>query len=246
MSSKRKSVPTRATPLHEIETWDIETDVAVVGFGGAGSCAAIEAAGGGAQVHLFEVSSAAGGSTALSGGEVYLGGSGGTPIQRKFGFEDSTTDMFNYLMMQHGPQADEAKVRAYVEGGTEHFNWLVEQDVPFKESFLDERVVEPFTDDGLIYSGNEKTWPEVTRCKPAPRAHVVQQPGMGAGAMLMERLQKAVEARGVTVHYEARALSLVTDEDGQVVGLVVRIDNRGTGGENQRRRNPVCRWLCHE
>jgi succinate dehydrogenase/fumarate reductase flavoprotein subunit len=226
MSSAKKTVPTRATKASEIEAWDLETDVAVVGFGGAGSCAAIEGAEAGAEVHLFEASSAAGGSTALSGGEVYLGGSGGTRIQRRFGFEDSSEDMFHYLMMQHGPQADEAKIRAYVEGGTEHFEWLVDRGVPFKETFLDERVVEPFTDDGLIYSGNEKCWPEREHCKPAPRAHVVQQPGMGAGAMLMERLQKAVEERGVTIHYEARALSLVIDEAEEIVGLIVREDNR--------------------
>lgn len=226
MSSAEKSVPAQARKLSDISAWDIETDVVVVGFGGAGSCAAIEAADAGADVQLFEVSSAAGGSTALSGGEVYLGGSGGTPIQRKFGFEDASEDMFNYLMMQHGPQADEAKVRAYVDGAAAHFDWLVDKGVPFKESFLNERVVEPLTDDCLLYSGNEKTWPEVEQCKPAPRAHTVQQQGMGAGSLLMEHLQKSVEQRGVTVHYEARALCLIADDDGVVVGLVVRMDGQ--------------------
>ncbi len=235
MPEQTRSIPTRATRLQEVERWDIETDVAVVGFGGAGSCAAIEAADAGARVAVFEVSSAAGGSTAMSGGEVYLGGSGGTRIQRLFGFEDATEDMVTYLMMQHGPQADEAKIRAYAEGGAEHLEWLVAQGVPFKESFLDERVVEPFTDDCLIFSGNEKCWPEREHAKPAPRAHTVQRKGMGAGALLMERLQQAVERRDVAVHYEARALSLVTDDSGEVRGLVVRIDNReltvrATGG----------------
>ena len=56
MSPEKKTVPTRATKLSEVESWDIETDVAVVGFGGAGSCAAIEAAEAGASVHLFEAS----------------------------------------------------------------------------------------------------------------------------------------------------------------------------------------------
>lgn len=226
MSGNEKSVPTRAKKASSIESWDVETDVVVVGFGGAGSCAAIEAATQGAEVHLYEASSAAGGSTGLSGGEVYLGGSGGTAIQRKFGFEDSSEDMFNYLMMQHGPQADEAKVRAYVDGGPAHFDWLVEQGVPFKESFLDERVVEPMTDDCLIYSGNEKSWPEVEHCRPAPRAHVVQQTGMGAGSLLMEHLKAAVERCGVNVHYEARALSLIVDDNEEVVGLMVRENNR--------------------
>ena len=226
MSEAKKSTPTQTTRVSDIGRWDIETDVIVVGFGGAGSCAAIEAADSGAGVHLFEASSAAGGSTALSGGEVYLGGSGGTRIQKMFGFEDSSEDMFNYLMMQHSPQADEQKIRGYVDGAAAHFDWLVSKGVPFKESFLDERVVEPLTDDCLVYSGNEKTWPEINSCKPAPRAHTVQLEGMGAGRVLMEQLEKAVVASGVNVHFDARALSLIVDESSTIIGLVVRIDGK--------------------
>ncbi|NVK43898.1 MAG: FAD-dependent oxidoreductase [Oceanospirillaceae bacterium] len=226
MSQTPKFNPARAMQLHEIERWDIETDVAVVGFGGAGSCAAIEAARAGASVQVFEAFSAAGGSTALSGGEVYLGGSGGTPVQLKFGFADSTEDLFNYLMMQHAPQGDEAKIRAYAEGAAAHFDWLVQQGVPFKESFLDERVVEPMTDDCLIYSGNEKAWPEVAHCKPAPRGHAVQMEGMGAGAVLMQHLERVALEAGVHAHYDCRALCLIVDDQGAVAGLVVRQDGR--------------------
>ncbi|CAH0991124.1 Fumarate reductase flavoprotein subunit [Sinobacterium norvegicum] len=226
MSAAEKTVPTKAKKVSEIQQWDIETDVAIVGFGGAGSSAAIEAADAGVTVHIFEASSAAGGSTALSGGEVYLGGNGGTAMQRQFGFDDQSADMEKYLLMQHGPQSDEAKVAAYVDGGVAHFDWLVDKNIPFKQSFLDERVVEPMTDDCLIYSGNEKTWPEIEHCKPAPRAHVVQMAGMGAGKVLMQHLQKAVEDRGVNIHYDARALCLIIDEADSIVGIVVRIDGK--------------------
>ncbi|MFC6672061.1 FAD-dependent oxidoreductase [Marinobacterium aestuariivivens] len=109
MNQIPKFDPARALKLNEVSHWDIETEVAVVGFGGAGSCAAIEAARAGASVQVFEAFSAAGGSTALSGGEVYLGGNGGTPIQKKFGFDDSTGDFFNYLMMQHAPRRTRRK-----------------------------------------------------------------------------------------------------------------------------------------
>ena len=53
-----------ARPCHadDVPRWDIETDVAVIGFGAAGSCAAIEARQAGAQVHVFEVAAAPGGS----------------------------------------------------------------------------------------------------------------------------------------------------------------------------------------
>ena len=84
--------------------WDIETEVAIVGFGGAGACAAIEAVGAGAKVTLFERTSGNGGTSALSGGEMYIGGNGGSPVQRKAGFEDKTEDFFRYLMMAGGPR----------------------------------------------------------------------------------------------------------------------------------------------
>ncbi len=224
--SGEKSRPGQAQKASDIENWQMEADVVVVGFGGAGSCAAIEAVDAGASVLLFEASSAAGGSTALSGGKVYLGGSGGTVMQKKFGFEDSSENMFNYLMMQHAPQADETKVRAYVDGAAAHFDWLVDKGVPFKESYYEERVVEPMTDDGLFWSGNEKTWPEIEHCKPVPRAHVVQIEGMGAGSVLMTHLERAALERGIEVHFDSRALSLVIDDDNRVIGLIVRIDGK--------------------
>lgn len=114
MTASLKTEPSRfstARPvrLADVKQWDMETDVVVVGFGGAGACAAIEAADAGASVALFELASASGGSTAMSSGEVYLGGSGGTRVQKACGFEDSTDNLFKFLMAAHGPQADELK-----------------------------------------------------------------------------------------------------------------------------------------
>ncbi len=83
----------------------METDVIVVGFGAAGACAAIEAAQAGAGVTLFEVASGSGGTSALSGGEIYLGGGGGTPAQQQAGFVDDTEDLYRYLLMAGGPDA---------------------------------------------------------------------------------------------------------------------------------------------
>ena len=226
MSSAKKLVPACPRKLSEVSQWDIETDVAIIGYGGAGSCAAIEAADAGAKVDIFEVASAAGGSTAMSGGELYLGGSGGTALQKKLGFEDSTENFYNYLMMQNSPQADEAKIRDFAENAAEHFDWMVDVGVPFKESYLPGRVLEPMTDDGLCWSGNERAWPEIESCTPVPRAHAAQMEGMGAGSLMMECLEKAVGERDVSIHMEARALTLIVDEDSSVVGVVVRIDRK--------------------
>lgn len=145
--------------LDSIQRWDIETDVVVVGFGGAGATAALESARGGARVTLLEAASGNGGASALSGGEIYMGGGGGTPIQRAFGFEDATEDMYQYLLMSTGPNADAAKVRLYADQSLEHYRWLTSQGIEYKTSYIAERIVEPDTDDCLIWSGSEEAWP---------------------------------------------------------------------------------------
>ena len=219
-----RAAPTRAVPASSISAWAETVDVAVVGFGASGACAAIEAARGGAQVMLLEASSGSGGASALSGGEIYLGGSGGTPIQRAAGFEDRTEDLEAYLMMAGGPAADPAKVSLYARESLAHFEWLVAQGVPYKGTFMPGKIIEPETDDTLIWSGSEEAWPFVDKARPAPRGHVIQFAGWGGGRKLVDVLDARVRDAGVDVRCDARVHALVSDDGGAVVGLIVRID----------------------
>jgi 3-oxo-5alpha-steroid 4-dehydrogenase len=223
MASARLS-PTRALPASRVTTWDIETDVAIVGFGAAGASAAIEAAGTGAKVTLFEVGAGSGGASALSGGEIYLGGGGGTPVQRQNGFSDDTEALYTYLKMAGGPDADEAKVRMYADNSLAHYHWLVEQGVPYKGTHLTGKIIEPESDDTLIWCGSEEAWPFSEAAKPCPRGHVIQWTGWGGGRKLMDVLEARVRALGVDVRANTRVLCLVVDDDGAVKGLVARID----------------------
>lgn len=220
--SKRPASPIHPDLLSDIKHWDFETDVAVVGFGGAGSCAAIEASDAGADVLLFEASSASGGSTALSSAEIYMGGSGGTRVQQACGYDDSSEDMFNFLMACGGPQADEAKVRAYVDGSVDHFNWLVSKGVAFKDSEYKQRAIMALTDDCLLYTGSEKAWPFRDIAKPCPRGHNLYVEGDNGGPLFMKIMTENVDQNGVQVEYETRALRLIVDDAGAVCGLIVR------------------------
>ena len=114
----------------DVKTWTETRDVLIVGFGGAGACAAIEAADNGASVTIFEAASESGGSTKLSSAELYLGG--GTKVQKAVGYDDSADDVYGYLMDSNGPQADPEKVRAYADGGADHLDWLMTLGVPSK------------------------------------------------------------------------------------------------------------------
>ncbi|MGI9284279.1 MAG: FAD-dependent oxidoreductase [Pseudomonadales bacterium] len=224
MTSANKSISTKPRRLADVTQWDIETDVAIIGFGGAGSCAAIEASDAGADTTIFELSSASGGSTALSSAEIYMGG--GTRVQKACGFEDDTEEMVKFLLAAGGAQADEAKVRAYCEGGVNHFNWLVDKGVPFKDSLYNERAIMALTDDCLLYTSNEKAWPFNEIAKPCPRGHNLEIEGDNGGPLFMRIMTENVERRGVRVEYESRALTLVIDAYGQVHGLVVRKDQK--------------------
>jgi 3-oxo-5alpha-steroid 4-dehydrogenase len=214
--------PSRPLRVADVEAWHETVDVLVVGYGGAGACAAIEAARAGASTLVLERASGGGGTTALAGGVLYLGG--GTRVQKACGIDDSPEEMLRYLTAST-PDPDAEKFRLYTEGSVAHFDWLVAQGVPFKDALHEERTTQPENDDGLFWSGNEKSWPYRDLAKPAPRGHKVQAPG-DAGALLFSKLHDAAIASGVRIAYETRVVKLVLDEGGAVVGVVARCAGR--------------------
>ena len=225
MSEHETTKPTVPKSLSEVAEWDMEADVVIVGYGGAGTCAALEADNAGSSVIIFEAASAGGGSTALSSGEIYLGG--GTRVQQACGYQDSVENMFAYLVKAAGPQADVAKIRNYCQGSAEHFAWLAELGVPFKDTEYPFRDVMARTDDCLMYTGNEKAWPFTEAASPVPRGHNIQGEGEFNGWLLMKILMEEVERRhNIKTFCDARALTLITDAKGAVHGLVVRMDQR--------------------
>jgi 3-oxo-5alpha-steroid 4-dehydrogenase len=212
-------VSTEPLVVAEIGSWDLEADVVVVGMGAAGASAALGAAEVGADVLVLEASGGPGGTSAQSGGLIYLGG--GTPIQIECGFEDSAEQMFRFLMAACGPDADEAKVRLYCDGSVDHYHWLVDQGVPFKAGFYPEPGIEPPTDDALVYSGGEDAYPFDRIATPAPRGHKPQK-RHAAGGFLMQCLTEAVASTPARVEVDVRVTRLVVDADGSVVGALAR------------------------
>jgi 3-oxo-5alpha-steroid 4-dehydrogenase len=216
--------PSRPFALSDVPRWDYDTEVAVVGFGAAGASAAIEAAGAGAKVLIVEVASGHGGTSAMAGGDIYLGGGGGTAPQTENGFVDETEDFYRYMMMAGGPDADEERVRLYAEGALGHFDWLEAQGVPYRRTHIPGKPVMPGTGDCLILSGSEEAWPFSETAKPCPRGHLPDAVGETGGFTLLEALSKRALSMGVDVLFNARAQALVTDGEGAVRGIVLSID----------------------
>ncbi|MFV9432014.1 FAD-dependent oxidoreductase [Rhodococcus aetherivorans] len=209
----------------EISTWDLSADVVVAGYGIAGVTAAVEAARAGADVLVLERSGGWGGAASMAGGFIYLGG--GTPLQKACGFDDTVENMKAFLKAALGPATDDAKVDAYCEGSVDHYNWLVEAGVPFKEEFWGDPGWEPAHDEGLMYSGGENAAPFKDMIPPAPRGHLPQMDNKktgerGGGYMLMKPLVETAEKLGVKAEYDIRVQTVVVDDDGRVVGVLAR------------------------
>jgi succinate dehydrogenase/fumarate reductase flavoprotein subunit len=217
MSEAMRAAAPRNT--REVDRFDLETDVAVVGFGSAGACAAIEAAKAGARTLVLERGWRGGGTSAESTGQIYMGG--GTPLQKACGFEDDPDEMHKYLMASCGPGADEAKVRLYSDSSVEHYHWLTGHGIPFDMGFVDYQVsTMPEPGKSLSYTGSERAWPYRDIAVPAPRGHTVQN---ASGEVMMQVLTKAAQDAGASVQTGARSETLVVDDDGRVVGLVARV-----------------------
>lgn len=201
----------------DVDKWSDDVDVAVIGFGIAGGCAAVSAAAEGARVLVLERAAAAGGTTSMSGGHFYLGG--GTAVQKATGHADSPEEMYKYLTAV-SPDPEPDKIRAYCEGSVEHFNWLEDLGFQFERSYYPEKaIVQPDTE-GLMYTGNEKVWPFREMAVPAPRGHKLPVPGeTGGGRMIIDLLVKRADELGVEVRYETGATAMVLDNDGRVVGV---------------------------
>jgi glycine/D-amino acid oxidase-like deaminating enzyme len=195
------------------QTWDLEADVVVVGFGAAGACAALEAAASGASVILIDRFSG-GGATALSGGVVYAGG--GTAQQVQAGVQDTPEAMFKYLATEVGDAVSAATLRDYCDGSAAMLSWLSGHGVPFDGSLCPDKTSYPTNRHFLYYSGSERSFAHVAT--PAPRGHRAVGRGT-SGRVLFAALVAAVRSAGIIVVPQTRAGHLVTGMAGEVVGV---------------------------
>lgn len=157
-------------------------DVIVVGGGGAGMAAAIEAADAGASVALIEADAKLGGSTALSGGVYYAAD---TSVQKARGITDSVDAMFEYYMTLNQYRVDASLARTLCENAGADLEWLIELGVSFPP-------------EKLYSSGVESI----------PRGHSAA----GMGAEIAEVLDREVSKREIDVVLNSRLSGLDVDE----------------------------------
>jgi 3-oxosteroid 1-dehydrogenase len=96
------------------DAFDVSVDVLVVGSGGGGMTAAMAAKAAGLDTLLVEKSEHFGGSTALSGGGIWVPGAG---AQVRAGYRPDPEEVLGYLKTITAGAVSDARLRAYVETG---------------------------------------------------------------------------------------------------------------------------------
>lgn len=195
--------------------WDDEADLVVVGFGGAGVVAALQAREDSMSVIALD-RFAGGGATEKSGGVVYAGG---TQHQAEAGFNDSAEEMFKYLSYEGTPVREDT-LRRFCETSNENIQWLEGHGVRFGSSYFEERISYPPEGYFLYYSGMEKFRGEQARI--APRGHRTRGKGP-TGKNYFRPLKEAALRSGVQLMTHAPARRLLTDSTGRVLGVEVQV-----------------------
>ena len=236
-----------------VEKWDRQADVVVAGSGGAGLTAAIRAHDQGARVLILERSNKVGGTTAVSGGGVWI------PLNHhmaEVGATDSREKALAYCKRLTAGRAPDELVETFVDTGQQLVRYLEEHTpVQFKATASPDYRTE---EEGALLAGRTLEcemftkaelgeWEESLRPSPLmfvpisidealrglakpqdiPTKTVIERMKQGlvaSGNALVGRLLKGCLEREIPIVLEARARELVT-ENGTVVGLRAELES---------------------
>lgn len=174
---------------------EMTTDVVVIGGGGTGLAAAASAHENGAEVILLEKLATVGGSTALSGGGI---SATGTRFQKELGIEDSKESWMTLWKERQatsnpdGKYPDYDRVDTFMDEAITTTHWLADY---IKHSYT---KIEGFGFD------------------PVKRLHFPEK----GGADITNNIEKFISGEGVKILTETTATELLTDENGDVIGVI--------------------------
>ncbi|OBJ22652.1 FAD-dependent oxidoreductase [Mycobacterium sp. 1245801.1] len=225
-------------------SWDHEADVVVLGSGGAGLTAALTAAVAGASVEVYEKASTVGGTTAVSGGIVWIPAHNRSPDG-----ELTPADALRYLRAQSLGSMDDELVETFVRTGPAMLDFIE------AHSGLQFEIATGFPDYRPELPGGQPAGGRSLSAAPFDLAQLgewatritsfpADWSNVGFDAETRARLHAAIDERtshlcvagtaliagllkglldaGVTPHTNARAEGLIA-EDGEVTGVRVAL-----------------------
>ena len=214
--SRVKAPRQEASP--ETVKWDEDADVVIVGLGGAGVCAALEALGRGANVVAID-RFRGGGATQLSGGVCY--GGGGTRHQIEAGERDTPEEMYKYLKLEVGDAVSDQTLLDFCQSSKENLEWLEEHGVSFGSTIAPIKTSYPADGHFLYYSGNEAQADYVDRAKAARRGHRARGKGL-TGPLFFGALFDSAMKKGLRLLPLCEARCFVVSSNGEILGVEVQ------------------------
>ena len=195
-----------------------EADIVIIGAGGAGLSAAIEAVENGAEkVVVLEMTGKTGGALNFTSGSM---SAAGTIIQKEEGIEDTVESYIADIINNgddFGGQPNEELITVYANNATETFDWLYENGLKDNKYSVDRatgnRAV--FAPEHALYS-----IPRTYKCSPDDAANY-----KSAAHEVLDTLVKANDK--IEVVLSTKATELIANEKGQV--LTVKAE--GPNGE---------------
>ncbi|MFA5708826.1 FAD-dependent oxidoreductase [Mycolicibacterium sp.] len=198
--------------------WDRLVDVVVVGTGVAGAAAAAAASRAGASVMMCEKADAPGGTTARSGGGMWIPNNFHLRAQ---GIVDDRDRMLRYMARSAHPTKYRPQDPAF---------GLTDREFELIECFFDHasEVVDELVGDGVLDMWGHDFpdyYSDLPECVPwghqlAPTLPTDWQRGdPGGGELVATQLRTAAEERGAETVLRCRVVDLVRNADGEVIGV---------------------------
>ncbi|WP_034388123.1 FAD-binding protein [Hellea balneolensis] len=202
--------------------WTDKADVVVIGLGGAGVSASLQAIENGLSVIALDRFEG-GGATKASGGVIYAGG--GTSTQKEADVEDTAENMFNYLKLETEGIVSDATLRDFCEQSAPTIEWLKEHKVDLRGTLWPHKTSYPAPKYFLYHSDNSLVPSYKKHAAPAARGHRGYVPikqgakATNLGGSIFDPLKASAEAKGLRVLSYTEVRQLVTNAVGDVIGV---------------------------
>ncbi len=224
------AVPFSASRAFAQAGWDEETDIVVVGSGGAGFAAAITARALGSEVVMLEKGTYVGGTSLVSGGGMFIPNS--TQMQEA-GLEDPRDEALKYMARYSWPHmynpADEKlgltdhdydKITTYYDTAAEAMDFIANTGaVTWTLQTIGGSVPPTLNVDYMDHF--EEDIPKLGRTLCAIDDNGVQ----GGGGLMISRYQTWAEANGISIRLGNRVERVVLNEAGEVIGVEIAISD---------------------
>ncbi len=180
------------------EKWDMEYDVVVVGWGMAGTVAAVTAHDDGAEVLIVEKMPDGGGNTRVCGGNIII------PSDRK---------IIDYLDTLSFKTVDREIIEVFVQYAMKNGDWIREMGADI-QVFMPLEVVYPAMSPGASF-------PHIRGAEAVVKYNIKGTPQEGKPSERLWRfLSGLVAKRGIKVLTSTPAKELIASPDGKVVGVM--------------------------